>query len=347
MAFLDNSGDIILDAVLTEVGRKRLAEATRSGGNGAKVTAFSVGDDEINYSQYDLNNPSGSNYADLEILQTPILEAFTQANANINYGLLTLRENLLYMPALKVNELNSPNFPALTKYNNIFYIAANAVTYNTLIDTENLTSARVGNGYSPSAGNFIFVEGGLDTDEITKSAENKRSYLSNNVSNRGYTVGVDSRICSQPQTMTAGQFKNRIKDNADERMKFSVGATNPSSNVAAATANYRFYNSKAAQNEIYEPDTGGPVSKYTTIAGPGDTITCFQFLIKSNLRTDGTAGGTRDVLYTQIGSIDVSSTALFGSGARTYDYIDTVVYVSGMTTGARIDVPVRIIRRVS
>ena len=85
MAFLDNSGDIILDAVLTEVGRKRLAEATRNGGNGAKVTAFSVGDDEINYSQYDLNNPSGSNYADLEILQTPILEAFTQANANINF----------------------------------------------------------------------------------------------------------------------------------------------------------------------------------------------------------------------------------------------------------------------
>ena len=26
MAFLDNSGDIILDAVLTDVGRKRMAE---------------------------------------------------------------------------------------------------------------------------------------------------------------------------------------------------------------------------------------------------------------------------------------------------------------------------------
>ena len=43
MAFLDNSGDIILDAVLTEEGRRRMA-----GGNFA-ITKFALGDDEINY----------------------------------------------------------------------------------------------------------------------------------------------------------------------------------------------------------------------------------------------------------------------------------------------------------
>ena len=41
MAFLDNSGDIILDAVLTDLGRKRLAE-----GN-FRITQFALGDDEI------------------------------------------------------------------------------------------------------------------------------------------------------------------------------------------------------------------------------------------------------------------------------------------------------------
>ena len=48
-SFLDNSGDIILDAVLTDVGRQRLARADGS----FRITSFSFGDDEINYSLYD------------------------------------------------------------------------------------------------------------------------------------------------------------------------------------------------------------------------------------------------------------------------------------------------------
>jgi hypothetical protein len=72
MGFLDNSGDIILDAVLTDLGRKKLA-----GGSGEfNITHFALGDEEINYKLYDKNHPSGSAYYDLEIIQTPILESF-------------------------------------------------------------------------------------------------------------------------------------------------------------------------------------------------------------------------------------------------------------------------------
>ena len=73
MAFLDNSGDIILDAVLTDTGRLRLAK----GDGSFNITKFALGDDEINYELYDKNNASGSAYYDIEILQTPVLEAFT------------------------------------------------------------------------------------------------------------------------------------------------------------------------------------------------------------------------------------------------------------------------------
>ena len=82
MAFLDNSGDIILDAVLTEAGRRRMANGNFS------ITKFALGDDEIDYSLYNKNHPSGSAYYDLTILQTPVFEAMTQVNAGINYGLL-------------------------------------------------------------------------------------------------------------------------------------------------------------------------------------------------------------------------------------------------------------------
>ena len=98
MAFLDNSGDIILDAVLTDIGRKRMAAGD------FKITKFAIGDDEIDYTLYNKNHPSGSAYYDLEILQTPVLEAFTQINANINYGLTSFSQlDLLYLPSIKIN----------------------------------------------------------------------------------------------------------------------------------------------------------------------------------------------------------------------------------------------------
>ena len=72
MAFLDNSGDIILDAVLTDHGRKTLSK----GDGSFRITKFALGDEEINYSLYNPGVTSGSAYYDLEILQTPVLEAF-------------------------------------------------------------------------------------------------------------------------------------------------------------------------------------------------------------------------------------------------------------------------------
>ena len=54
MGFLDNSGDIILDAVLTDAGRERLAR----GDGSFKVVKFALGDDEINYQNFDLTAES-------------------------------------------------------------------------------------------------------------------------------------------------------------------------------------------------------------------------------------------------------------------------------------------------
>ena len=79
MAFLDNSGDIILDAVLTDLGRERLSR----GDGSFRIEKFALGDDEIDYALYDKNHPSGSAYYALEILQTPVLEAFTNNAASI------------------------------------------------------------------------------------------------------------------------------------------------------------------------------------------------------------------------------------------------------------------------
>ncbi len=70
MGFLDNSGDIILDAVLTDTGRRRLAK----GDGSFNIKFFALGDDEIDYGLYDPNHASGSAFYDLDSLQTPVLE---------------------------------------------------------------------------------------------------------------------------------------------------------------------------------------------------------------------------------------------------------------------------------
>jgi hypothetical protein len=86
MAFLDNSGDIILDAVLTDTGRARLAK-----GDGTfKISKFALADDEVDYELYNDEHPSGSAYYDLEILQTPVLEAFTNNASSMKHKLVSI-----------------------------------------------------------------------------------------------------------------------------------------------------------------------------------------------------------------------------------------------------------------
>ena len=66
MGFLQgDTNNIILDAVLTDTGRKFLSQNNQS----FKVSKFALGDDEINYGSYNKNHPSGSAYYDLDILQ--------------------------------------------------------------------------------------------------------------------------------------------------------------------------------------------------------------------------------------------------------------------------------------
>ena len=93
MAFLDNSGDIILDAVLTDTGRMRLAK----GDGSFRIVKFGLGDDEINYTRFRQNHPSGTAYADLEILQTPVLEAFTN-NTSLMNSKLAVYTFILFSP---------------------------------------------------------------------------------------------------------------------------------------------------------------------------------------------------------------------------------------------------------
>jgi len=97
MGLLDNSGDILIDAVLTDVGREFLA---RNDGS-FEIVRFSLGDDEIDYELFNAN--TGSLQQDANILNTPIFEANVNETVALKNQLLSISNpDLKFLPALSV-----------------------------------------------------------------------------------------------------------------------------------------------------------------------------------------------------------------------------------------------------
>lgn len=104
MGFMDNSGEIFIDAVLTDLGREKLA---RNDGS-FSITRFRLSDDEIDYRFW--NELTGSDSKDRKILDTPIFEAFTNEVVALRYPLMTIRNaRLQYLPSLT----SDPSTPSL------------------------------------------------------------------------------------------------------------------------------------------------------------------------------------------------------------------------------------------
>ena len=95
MGYLNNTV-VTVDAILTDTGRQLLAQQ-----NGQfQITQFALADDEIDYTLYNPNHPSGSAYYGQAIDNMPLLEAFPQSNQVMKYKLVTLPRGTAKMPIL-------------------------------------------------------------------------------------------------------------------------------------------------------------------------------------------------------------------------------------------------------
>ena len=95
MGYLNNSV-VTIDAILTDTGRQLLAQNDGS----FRITQFALADDEIDYTLYNPNHPSGSAYYGQTIENMPLLEAFPQATQVMKYKLVTLPRGTAKMPIL-------------------------------------------------------------------------------------------------------------------------------------------------------------------------------------------------------------------------------------------------------
>ena len=316
MGFLDNSGDIILDAVLTDTGRYRLAQ-----GNGSfKITKFALGDDEINYGSYNKNHPSGSAYYDLEILQTPVLEAFTNNTSTMKTKLISIpRTNLLYLPVIQPNT----DYNVTAQSGSVYVVAVNQDTVgnkdnagvivvgggNDTIQVDN----GVLNGFQPNSSvgtNFIQVAQGLNTTEIPRSVP-----LDPDLLETQYIIEMDNRFGSLVSSDAAGVA--------------AVPSFVDDDNIAS------YYLSATDTNFITNPGSDSALS--SNIKGPGGTVVTFRIQASIELQNSS-------FLFEQLGS---TGTQVLANNTSTMPvrFIDTTIKITGATTGASTDLPIRFIRK--
>lgn len=332
MAFLDNSGDIILDAVLTEAGRRRMAEGNFS------ITKFALGDDEIDYALYNKTHPSGSAYYDLEILQTPVFEAFTQINAGINYGLLpNTATDLLYLPVMKINELSG----VTTESNSIqssgssgLFVVSDASGDTT---ATNSIAAALGTAIDfvsgdGSSNNFILVETGLDTGASSTpngTAANRESFLvANNLIDRRIMVFYDSRFFSSMRGLanTGTKFDNLGTSNT---LQFDVTlVSGVRTTFQSGLENYVSTALNGISNGVVQPSSGtNTEANLSVISGPRGIAGAVSPVIKSGLNAEYDLYGGQTTV-----------------GGKTVKFIDTTLYVQGAVTSAQVQIPVRIMK---
>lgn len=324
MAFLDNLGDTIVDGTLTTVGRRRLAQA----GGSLQIVKFAFGDDEINYELYDPDLTSANQ--SLTLLQTPIMEAFSNSKASIKYKLMrTLRQDLFYLPVLKINDgIGSARFGTggAAKY----VVLVDSTTVNKALPSATTTSGLNGgilNGFAPEqASNKVLLDQGIDNIAELTCPDDLRETQ--------YIIRMDNRL-------------GRL---------YAPGQNGASANVSGQSG------LGGAASSFLDPDN---VATYVLTIGGNDAFVSLDsaFMLNAGLQSQPTgkavAGGFGSRLGFRIKSqLDVIASnylwnVLGTSGTdtiqgeitnATYRYIDSSIDIFGNTTGVSISLPIRYVK---
>ena len=93
-----NNSIVTLDTILTKKGRELLAK----GDGSFRITQFALSDDEIDYTLYNPNHPSGSAFYGEAIENMPLLEAFPDETQIMKYKLVTLPRGTAKLPLISI-----------------------------------------------------------------------------------------------------------------------------------------------------------------------------------------------------------------------------------------------------
>ena len=361
MAFQGAGFDIIIDAVLTEVGKKRMAQGK------FRVSKFSLGDDEIDYNLFDAENDDEVGYTQ-RLLTASVMEAGSTNGANILYGVQTFsNQKIDYFPILKVNKaIGVSTNPTLSQglvagratTASAYYLSVNEETtekINEIFATGSFKFLESGN----FTGNKIIVESGISEKLVNpgwsrlppdakagdyKTNARSRFYhiISKGLYDNNYFIYCDKRLFSEKIKISdscGSVFKNYPDGTAD--INFVASKEVSKISYGFVYDNYECFAAEGIPNLISDHGTEltPPLNKrFSELGGPKGTAIAFNLSVDEELRINSL--GERDYRYVDMGLID----QYVFDKTNKFDYIDTNVRIEGSASRSSVDVPIRLIR---
>jgi hypothetical protein len=318
MGFQDNSGDIIFDVVLTDEGRRRLAEGD------FQVTKFKCADDEINYELFNKALPNASQ--DLQILQAPVFEAFTNNTSNMSSLLVSYdSQDLLYLPIIKLNTTQPLGLKTAMHASGTFMVAVNTDTAgadalaSAYIDGKSVaidSDGKLIDGFlfgSDVGGGMILIDSGLDTDVFPPSTT--ISQLPDGMTETGYIIEMDNRL---------GQLINENRE--------------PVQPEIIDDDNMAIYTLDSASDSTFVVDNHDRTGQTNQVI-QGYRFKSLRIKIQSsiNLRQS-------NYYFNKFGG--TSQLARKAGGTSDVRHIDTLIKITGIDTGYSLEIPIRYVKLI-
>ena len=149
MGILDND-TVIVDAILTKIGRQKLAQGQPLG-----ITKFAFGDTGVDYTLYNPNHPSGSDSYGTAITSLPMLEAVPDDNVFLRsklYGTGARNVQNFSFITVENTSITITKIAGTTKSNQITIIptvfpsADNALFNFKILDIRGIRATNISNG---------------------------------------------------------------------------------------------------------------------------------------------------------------------------------------------------------
>tara|TARA_R100000008_G_scaffold72440_3_gene50644 strand:- start:5795 stop:6898 length:1104 start_codon:yes stop_codon:yes gene_type:complete len=363
MAFITTSDSIVIDAALTEKGRKHMVRGT------FKISKFALGDDEIDYTLCDPDSARGDTAG---LKHSKMFEACTNEHKNIQYGLNSFDKGILYLkreelqhadynpehphafltylPILKQNKCLKQT-PSLT--GSVYCVSVNDETTEKINQLASDSSEEgITKGFrfiqeNKSEKIKFVVETGIDVppDSVTFSSpagnyDHRRRYIIEKfLLDQDFIIYADNRLVSKVLGSTRNAKFQNFPSNQSQ-IELDGLMEMPPVSLENQFDDFATFIIKTTDNLIsdFTAATSEHSVAFSDIRGPRGSVGAFNIKVTPQLKINST--GTRDLRYTEFGHIDQT---IFG-GSTKFDYIDTAIYVVGATTNSQIQIPIRLIR---
>ena len=356
MAFTKTSDSIIIKATLTEKGKKLLSRGK------FKIAKFALGDDEVDYRLFNAEFRDELDYTPA-LTRTLQFEALKDVNKNIQFGLNSYDAGVLYLsneqleaiepylhayveyiPTLKINSLLSYS---PTKRNDRYYVSVNDET--TKIINDGISSFKFLQTNNLDITKLV-VESGVDNapsgpDKLIPSLLNRNNMIVKKfLLDKDFLILADNRFIS---TVAGIKKTSRFENFASGEAIINFHTAQES--IAISLENefeyFATYPIPTIPNLIATHVLALSVSDevpkvYSALNGPRGSVAAINILVDNQLKVNST--GERDDRFVQFGTLD--NITFSEMPTRKFDYIDTTIYVMGVTTNSRVQIPLRIIR---